>query len=127
VTAAGNGGYGIVNTYSETGERATHMGTIADPGNANLAITVGSTHRDMPHSYGVSYFSARGPTSDGRMKPDLVAPGERIERPIAVMECSPGKFTSEIHIGNAGQFGDRKTVVIRVYDWYSSNTETCDF
>src|SRR5262245_29153650 len=78
VTAAGNGGYGIVNTYSETGERATHMGTIADPGNANLAITVGSTHRDMPHSYGVSYFSARGPTSDGRMKPDLVAPGERI-------------------------------------------------
>jgi subtilisin family serine protease len=32
----------------------------------------------MPHTYGVSYFSAKGPTSDGRMKPDLIAPGERI-------------------------------------------------
>lgn len=78
VVAAGNGGYGIVSTYSGAGERAAQMGTVADPGNANLAITVGSTHRNMPHSYGVSYFSAKGPTSDGRMKPDLVAPGERI-------------------------------------------------
>ena len=43
-----------------------------------IAITVGSAHRDMPHTYGVSYFSAKGPTADGRMKPDLVAPGERI-------------------------------------------------
>jgi subtilisin family serine protease len=32
----------------------------------------------MPHTYGVSYFSSRGPTGDGRAKPDLVAPGERI-------------------------------------------------
>jgi subtilisin family serine protease len=26
----------------------------------------------------VSYFSSKGPTGDGRAKPDLVAPGERI-------------------------------------------------
>jgi len=26
----------------------------------------------------VSYFSSRGPTGDGRIKPDLVAPGEKI-------------------------------------------------
>jgi subtilisin family serine protease len=43
-----------------------------------LAITVGSTHRDSPHIYGVSYFSSKGPTGDGRIKPDLVAPGEKI-------------------------------------------------
>jgi subtilisin family serine protease len=42
-------------------------------------ITVGSTHRMLPHNYGVSYFSSRGPTGDGRRKPDLVAPGERID------------------------------------------------
>jgi subtilisin family serine protease len=41
-------------------------------------ITVGATHRFQPHSYGVSYFSSRGPTGDGRLKPDLVAPGEKI-------------------------------------------------
>jgi subtilisin family serine protease len=52
--------------------------TINDPGNADLAITVGSTHREMPHVYGVSYFSSKGPTGDGRMKPDVVAPGEKI-------------------------------------------------
>lgn len=78
VVAAGNGGYGQVNASGGRTERAAHLGTIADPGNALLAITVGSAHRDMPHTYGVSYFSAKGPTSDGRQKPDLVAPGERI-------------------------------------------------
>ncbi|HEX5713096.1 MAG TPA: S8 family peptidase [Solirubrobacterales bacterium] len=51
---------------------------ITDPGNAENVITVGSTHRQNPHTYGVSYFSSRGPTGDGRVKPDLVAPGEKI-------------------------------------------------
>ncbi|MBY5635059.1 S8 family peptidase [Rhizobium leguminosarum] len=78
VVAAGNAGYGTVMHFSGAPERAVHDGTIMDPGNAALAITVGSTHRDMPHTYGVSYFSSKGPTADGRMKPDLVAPGERI-------------------------------------------------
>lgn len=39
---------------------------------------MGSTHRDAPHTYGLSFFSSKGPTRDGRLKPDLVAPGERI-------------------------------------------------
>lgn len=78
VAAAGNGGYGTVTTQTGQSEKAAHASTIADPGNADLAITVGSTHRDRPHEYGVSYFSAKGPTADGRTKPDLVAPGERI-------------------------------------------------
>ncbi|HYZ61487.1 MAG TPA: S8 family peptidase [Acetobacteraceae bacterium] len=78
VAAAGNGGYGTVTTYLGQAERASHGGTITDPGNAALALTVGSTHRESPHSFGVSYFSGKGPTADGRSKPDLVAPGERI-------------------------------------------------
>jgi serine protease AprX len=78
VVAAGNTGYG----WNQSAFRgATPAGmdlTINDPGNAEEAITVGSTHRDMPHVYGVSYFSSKGPTGDGRLKPDLVAPGEKI-------------------------------------------------
>src|SRR5688572_9784192 len=35
-----------------------------------------------PHTYGVSFFSSRGPTGDGRAKPDLVAPGEKIRAPV---------------------------------------------
>jgi len=45
-------------------------------------ITVGATHRNWPHTFGVSFFSSRGPTGDGRLKPDLVAPGERIRAPF---------------------------------------------
>jgi subtilisin family serine protease len=77
VVAAGNTGYGLQNA-DQRGTRTGLTLTINDPGNAELAITVGSTHRDMPYTYGVSYFSSKGPTGDGRMKPDLVAPGERI-------------------------------------------------
>src|SRR4249919_2423672 len=75
VVAAGNTGYGAVNNGSSNAGLTV---TINDPGNAELAITVGATHRDMPHVYGVSYFSSKGPTGDGRPKPDLLAPGERI-------------------------------------------------
>ena len=77
VVAAGNTGYGRLSAFVR--QTNTGMGmTINDPGNADRAITVGSTHRDRPHTYGVSYFSSKGPTGDGRSKPDLVAPGERI-------------------------------------------------
>jgi serine protease AprX len=78
VVASGNTGYSA--TFVE-GKGMIPSGkdlSINDPGNADLAITVGSTHRDMPHVYGVSYFSSKGPTGDGRLKPDLVAPGEKI-------------------------------------------------
>jgi subtilisin family serine protease len=33
-------------------------------------------------TYGVSYFSSRGPTGDGRLKPDIVAPGERVQSTV---------------------------------------------
>ena len=77
VVAAGNTGYGALAAQQRTTNAGMQV-TINDPGNAELAITVGSTHREMPHVYGVSYFSSKGPTGDGRMKPDVVAPGEKI-------------------------------------------------
>ena len=84
VVAAGNTGYGELTT--KTGRTSTGLAlTINDPGNSALAITVGATHRDSPHTYGVSYFSSKGPTGDGRAKPDLVAPGER------VLSCAAGR------------------------------------
>ncbi|WP_448061904.1 S8 family peptidase [Cellulomonas hominis] len=78
VVAAGNSGYGTITPELDAPATFSIGMTINDPGNAERAITVGSTHRDMPHTYGVSYFSSKGPTGDGRRKPDLVAPGERI-------------------------------------------------
>ncbi len=88
VVAAGNTGYGMLK--SAIGATSAGMAlTINDPGNAELAITVGATHRDMPHVYGVSYFSSKGPTGDGRIKPDLVAPGEKI------VSCATGNLKRE--------------------------------
>jgi serine protease AprX len=77
VAASGNTGYGHVQTLARNTGTALPY-SINDPGNAEPVLTVGSTHRDLPEVYGVSYFSSRGPTHDGRPKPDLLAPGERI-------------------------------------------------
>jgi subtilisin family serine protease len=81
IAAAGNDGYMRFTTPG--GETDGYRSiSISDPGNAEAVITVGATHRHAPHTYGVSYFSSRGPTGDGRYKPDLVAPGEKITAPI---------------------------------------------
>jgi hypothetical protein len=77
VAAAGNLGYQRFETKYGSYEGYTAF-SITDPGNADGVITIGATHRFRPHTYGVSFFSSRGPTGDGRLKPDLVAPGERI-------------------------------------------------
>ena len=90
VVASGNTGYGFAQTQSAGAFKSGLDVTINDPGNAELAITVGSTHREHPHTYGVSYFSSKGPTGDGRLKPDLVAPGER------VVSCAAGPKKAEI-------------------------------
>ncbi len=77
VAAAGNHGY--EHTLTSSGPSAGYRDiSITDPGNAEAILTVGATHGRRPHSYGISYFSSRGPTGDGRNKPDLVAPGEKI-------------------------------------------------
>lgn len=78
VAAAGNRGW----NEEELSFGNFVFSSITDPGNAQRVITVGSTHRLKPHAHGVSYFSSRGPTGDGRLKPDLVAPGERIRGPV---------------------------------------------
>jgi len=58
VVAAGNGGPSLL--------------SIGSPGAARHAITVGATNAHGK----LCRFSSRGPTLDGRFKPDLVAPGQ---------------------------------------------------
>ncbi|MGH7415828.1 MAG: S8 family serine peptidase [Candidatus Rokuibacteriota bacterium] len=77
VLAAGNEGFAVLQTLDGTVDANMDL-SIGDPANLEEAIAVGSIHKQNPHTYGVSYFSSRGPTADGRQKPDLVAPGERI-------------------------------------------------
>lgn len=60
VVAAGNAGPGA--------------NTVGSPGAAEKVITVGAS----TDSDGMANFSSRGPTADGRVKPDVVAPGTNI-------------------------------------------------
>lgn len=82
--AAGNEGVANLVTVGPDGRSLQQLQlnadlSIGDPANLDEAIAVGSVHKEFPHLYGVSYFSSRGPTADGRAKPDVVAPGEKIE------------------------------------------------
>jgi len=73
VAAAGNDG------YEDT------PNTVGSPSVNKNGISVGASQssppRIKPNQYGPNYladFSSRGPTRDGRRKPDIVAPGVRI-------------------------------------------------
>ena len=75
--AAGNEGHRVF--AAEEGDVELNVDiSIGDPANLDEAIAVGSVHKTNPHTYGISYFSSRGPTADGRRKPDVVAPGEKV-------------------------------------------------
>jgi subtilisin family serine protease len=79
VVSAGNNGNASDDVLGADPNRSFGAGaSITDPANAYGALTVGSAHRTSPHVFGVTYTSSHGPTADGRVKPDLVAPGERI-------------------------------------------------
>ncbi|HEY3365629.1 MAG TPA: S8 family serine peptidase [Symbiobacteriaceae bacterium] len=60
VVAAGNGG--------------PDFSTIGSPGDARLALTAGATDNDR----NLMSWSSRGPTLDGRQKPDVLAPGDSV-------------------------------------------------
>jgi len=100
VAAAGNEGLSRYRSKDGREEDGYRTVAITDPGNAEGVITVGSTHRQNPHTYGVSYFSSRGPTGDGRAKPDLVAPGEKITAPVpgADYEVLDGTSQATAHV-----------------------------
>ncbi|MCX7903127.1 MAG: S8 family serine peptidase [Caloramator sp.] len=52
--------------------------TIGSPAAAANAITVGSVYDPGEKGWVLSEFSNRGPTADGRIKPDITAPGSNI-------------------------------------------------
>ncbi|MBX3169589.1 MAG: S8 family peptidase [Candidatus Eremiobacteraeota bacterium] len=73
--------------------------TVGSPGNSPDAITVGAADdKDTPDPSDdtMAEFSSRGPTKDGRPKPDIVAPGEHI---FAALAPSTDKMKSGLGNG----------------------------
>lgn len=63
------------------GNEGPQAGSISSPGIDPLVITVGAlddSNTIYPGDDKVAYFSSRGPTVDGLVKPDLIAPGVNI-------------------------------------------------
>ncbi len=50
---------------------------IRNPGIAKNVLTVGATRNGI-RANAIASFSSRGPTQDGRLKPDIMAPGESL-------------------------------------------------
>jgi hypothetical protein len=61
------------------GNSGSGSSTVASPGDAKNALTVGNVLKEGFQTIGdIRANSSRGPTGDGRMKPNLVATGTRI-------------------------------------------------
>ncbi|MFZ1753635.1 MAG: S8 family peptidase, partial [Caldilineaceae bacterium] len=69
--AAVDAGKVVVVAAGNAGPRAN---TVGSPDAAEKVITIGAS----TDSDGMANFSSRGPTADGRVKPDVIAPGTQI-------------------------------------------------
>ena len=70
---------------------ATNLGTLKNPENAKNLLVVGAS-RDTPEQD--SYCSGGvGPTADGRLKPDVCAPGCEVMSAAAGTQCGVGPMT----------------------------------
>jgi len=64
--------------FFAAGNSGPFGGTIDSPATAKNCVAVGSVVSGASGANMVSDFSSRGPAADGRIKPDVMAPGENI-------------------------------------------------
>lgn len=101
------------------GNSGPFSGSVGSPGTAKNVITVGASENVHPfggadgsgvtdqganNAHDIASFSSRGPTSDGRRKPDIMAPGTHVtggapqksgaETNGTVLECFDGSGVS---------------------------------
>ena len=97
-TTAVEQGINFVVAAGNAGPRANSVGI---PASAKNVITVGAVDNDKE----IASFSSRGPTKDGRIKPEVSAPGVRISAPAAnILDLSDksdcfhsNKFLAALH------------------------------
>lgn len=83
--------------------------TVGSPANAKNVISVGAAENYRPtwtdgcgfgpvganNAHDIASFSSRGPTDDGRVKPDLVAPGTHIIGPASQTAGYTGEYVCD--------------------------------
>ena len=75
--------------------------SLGSPATAKSAITIGASENNRPswgsisdNASGMAYFSSRGPTDDGRVKPDFVAPGTNVWSTKSRYSGGTGNYTA---------------------------------
>ena len=68
---------------------------ITTPADAPGVMTVGAVH---VQSAAIASFSSRGPTADGRIKPDVVAPGQFVYSVEGSRVAVPGNFDADQYV-----------------------------
>ena len=76
VFAAGNDGE---KGYSNECPIISREGSVYSPASAKNVLSVGSVYNSPSYNDIRASFSCMGPTSDGRIKPDILAPGVNID------------------------------------------------
>eukprot|EP00624_Nannochloropsis_granulata_P000737 evm.model.NODE_12910_length_10155_cov_26.200590.2 len=69
---------------------AAGLGSVASPALSKNVMAVGASLNERDASFDrdhVAYFSSWGPTLDGRIKPDVLAPGRRVVSAAAGSNC----------------------------------------
>ncbi|KAF1326934.1 Serine protease, partial [Globisporangium splendens] len=119
IVAAGNSG-----ESSTTGQN-----TISSPSGAKNVISVGASLNaaasfttlpcpDVFNQYSVASFSSAGPTSDGRMKPDVVAPGMIITSSKSEQPGSTVKTADTCDLQGTSQATPVVTgLAVLLYEW----------
>lgn len=79
------------------GNEGPDAGTLNSPGVARDVITVGAS----TFSDGIATFSSRGPTKDGRIKPDVLLPGDGITS-LRAGGTSAGQVVNEYYTVMSG-------------------------
>lgn len=78
-----------ITPFVSAGNSGPGRATIGSPGVAEYAVTVGAmadpgdAEGTRPPGFSLASFSSRGPTADGRIKPDIAAPGVDISAAAA--------------------------------------------
>ena len=76
-------------------------GSLGIPSDARGALSVGAIHRDQWDLGTVASYSSRGPTADGRIKPDLVAPSGVTTASYGVDRLFGGTSAATPHVAGA--------------------------
>ena len=116
--AAGNQGY----------PDAENFGTIGSPGTAKNGMSIGATYYGE-YSFFLADISSWGPTSDGRIKPEVVFPGQSVhsasgDENVSTNNCTEagGSGTSYASPGVVGN-----ALLVREYfmeGWYPTGSPT---